>query len=690
ALGTVSSASRTTLPAVLPLSRRLESVFCARVEELPGTTRHLLLLAVLDGTGDLAVLESVDDRVVKLEDLSPAEHARLVAVDRQTGRLTFQHPLIRAAIVAVATKDELRAAHRFLARQREGDRGRQAWHLAEAAIGPDEQIAELLADVARATLRRGDATGAVIQLLRSADLSPAVGDRSSRLAEAAYIGATVLGDLREVLKRLEAVRHATPERSGRLEMVLADAYSLIIGAGDVNSAHRMLVRAIDELETPDDAHSRPLIEALYVLLLSCFYSGRVECWESVHIAVDRLRPTPPRLLAILRETRGDAARVSRSVLDRLDEAVASLDSETSPVRIVRVGVAASYVDRLSDCRAALTRVAQDGRDGGAITSAIEAMFLLGNDGFWSGDWDESSRLCAEALDLCAANGYGLVAPGRLYTSLIAAAQGEFEGALAGAAEMESWAAPRQVEAVRFFACHVRALAALGRGDFETAYQNAAAISAAGEFASHVPHALWVIWELVESATRTGRTAEATRHVAAIEAAGIATISARLAMIAGAAAALCAPDGEAQARYEAALGLPHVARWPFDEARIRLSFGERLRRMKATGQARRQLSAALGTFERLGSRPWADRARTELRATGLAVGRSEPNGVASLTPQQHEIAILAAAGLTNKQIGERLFLSPRTVSTHLHQLFPKLAITSRAELRDVLDDSPTEQ
>jgi DNA-binding NarL/FixJ family response regulator len=137
-------------------------------------------------------------------------------------------------------------------------------------------------------------------------------------------------------------------------------------------------------------------------------------------------------------------------------------------------------------------------------------------------------------------------------------------------------------------------------------------------------------------------------------------------------------------------VPGATRWPFDLARIRLAYGERLRRAKATIEARAQLAAALETFERLGAAPWADRARGELRATGLSVGLADLGGVASLTPQQREIAALAAAGLTNKQIGERLFLSPRTVGTHLYQLFPKLGISSRAALRDALRDLPADQ
>ena len=172
-------------------------------------------------------------------------------------------------------------------------------------------------------------------------------------------------------------------------------------------------------------------------------------------------------------------------------------------------------------------------------------------------------------------------------------------------------------------------------------------------------------------------------MAAVRQAGVAAISPRQALISEGAAAIAAPDHEAVALFERALAVPGADRWPFDRARIQLACGERLRRMKATTDARVQLTAALDTFQRLGAVPWAARAGNELRATGLAVGHLADTGPASLTPQQREIATLAAAGLTNKQIGERLYLSPRTVATHLHQLFPKLGVTTRAALRDAL-------
>ncbi len=168
------------------------------------------------------------------------------------------------------------------------------------------------------------------------------------------------------------------------------------------------------------------------------------------------------------------------------------------------------------------------------------------------------------------------------------------------------------------------------------------------------------------------------------------MSSRLALVVGASAAIAAPDDTASELFQAVLALPGIERWQFDLARVRLAYGERLRRRRAMVAARVQLNAALEVFERLRARPWIDHASTELRATGQTKPRAGDNVMDRLTAQEFEIVSLAASGLTNKQIAERLFLSHRTVSGHLHRAFPKLGVTTRAALRDALASIPAEQ
>ncbi len=215
------------LPTVLPLSRRLQSLFASRVSGLPAATRELLLLAVLEDAGDLGVLRDVASGARGIEDLAPAERARLVHIDEQAGRLVFRHPLTRSAVVELSTSDQRRRVHAVLAEQFADRPERRAWHLAEAAVGPDQEVAMLLEQAADATLRRGDAVGAIAALLRAAELSPAGGDRSRRLALAAYFGADVTGDLRDVPRLLEEAHRADPERAGSLVAAVAAAAHLL-------------------------------------------------------------------------------------------------------------------------------------------------------------------------------------------------------------------------------------------------------------------------------------------------------------------------------------------------------------------------------------------------------------------------------------------------------------------------------
>lgn len=672
------------LPRVLPLSRRLWALFAPPVSDLPAPTRYLLLLAVLEGTGDLRLLQAAAAGQPKIKALAPAERARLVHVDEGTGRLAFRHPLTRSAVVELSAIDQRRRAHRALAEHLGDFPERQARHLAEAAIRPDEQVADLLEQAAVRTLRRGDAVGAVAALQRSAELSPQRHDGGRRLARAAYVGADVTGDLSRAPRLLASARQAGPEPGGSLYAAAATAQVLLHQDGDVDTAHRLLAGAVDAGASRYAAGDDSLIDALHTLLVVCWSGGRPELWEPFDVVIARLAPRVPAVLHLCAGIFADPARADARALGRLDTAIGSLCDLTDPVWIVRIGMAAAYVDRLPGCREALWRVVRDGRQGGAVASAIHAMIQLCLEDFRTGQWHEAEHLADEGLRLCAAHGYQFLAWFFRYgQALLAAARGDGDAAQALADEMTRWAAPRRAGVVQHYASHARALAALGRGDFEEAYQHAAAISPAGRLRSHVPHALAAVMDLVEAAVRTGRDAEAAAHVAAVEDAGIAAISPRLALLAAGSAALAAPD-RAAALFEKAVTIPGADRWPFDLARVHLAYGEHLRRARVTSTARVHLSAALTTFQRLGAGPWAVRAGHELRAAGQAASQICGAGSASLTPQELQIARLAAVGLTNRQIGERLLLSHRTVGAHLYQVFPKLGIVSRVELRAALE------
>ena len=678
--------ARAALPSILPLSRRLRALFTTQVSELPAPTRYLLLLAALEDTGDLAVVQAAAAGRREIDDLAPAARAGLVYVQEDTGRLAFRHPLIRSTVLQLSVSEDVRRAHRALAAQL-GDRPeRQAWHLGNAALGPDEEVAGLLERVAREMSRRGDAADAVAALLRSAHLSPRGTDRSQRLAEAACLSVTVTGELPRARRLLADARQAMPGIDRSLYASVAACHLLLNSDGGIDTVHGLLVSAISKMTGPYDAADPALMAWLHTMFMVCSFGGRPELWPPFDEIITSLVPRVPADLDLLVRSYADPVRSAAPALDRLDAAISGLAAEQDHWRILIISSAAVYTDRLAGCRAALQRVASEGRDGSSVLPALSALTLLSLDAFMTGGWDEARRLAGECLDAAQAHGLPLRAwMAHDLRALVAAARGDYDAVRELTGQMIRWAVPRGIVQAQLAAHQAGSLAALGRGDFEEAYQEAAAISPPGILASHVPYALRVPMDLVEAAVRTGRHREAAAHVAAMRQAGLGRISPRLTMLTSASAALTAPAGQAGQLFAAALAVPGADRWPFDRARVQLAYGEQLRRVRASTEARTHLSAALTTFEALGARPWALRAGHELRATRLAAARAEGQGAVMLTAQEHQVATLAAAGLTNKQIGERLYLSHRTVAAHLYQIFPRLGITSRAALRDALTD-----
>ena len=255
------------LAAALPLSARLQELFRARVADLPDATRRLLLLAALDGTGELRVLESATQGR-GLVDLEPAEHGRLVHIDPDSSRLRFRHPLTRAAIVEFATLQERREVHRLIAGMVTDNPERQARHLADAANGPDEAVAVRLEDAGRRMARRGDGHGAVAVMVRAAALSQETAGRSRRLAEAAFVGVNLTWDLAQAAELLADARRAAPEIVSPLPAVAATAFLYLNGDGDVDAALRLLVDAVERLSGELDATDEDVVALLSQLHLA--------------------------------------------------------------------------------------------------------------------------------------------------------------------------------------------------------------------------------------------------------------------------------------------------------------------------------------------------------------------------------------------------------------------------------------
>ena len=491
------------LPSVLPLGRRLQALFAAQAGELPDRARRMLLFAALDGTGDLHVLRAAGESWAA--DLAPAEQARLVSIEEGTGRLAFRHPLVRSAVVGLASDADRRQAHRALAEQFADRPERRAWHLSEAAAGPDEPVAVMLEAAAAQVLRRGDAAGAVSALLRAAELSPARPDRSRRLAYAALVSASVTMEVSTVAPLLGDARQAGPEPGTSLLAAATTAFMLLNGDGDVITAHRLITQAIEDQSGPGPKGPTGIFEAISTLFILSAFAARPELWASFHAAVRRFAADLPAELYLLDQTFADPARTAAAVLPQVDAAIASLRGETDHLRILMISSTAHFTDRQPGCREALWRVVREVRESSAVTPLITALEHLSLDSWLTGQWDQAEEQAGECLELCLAHGYLLQTwTIRYRQALLAAARGAYDDADALTAKMTELAVPRRIGQAELAAHHVWSVAALGRGDFAVAYQHAAAISPAGVLASHVGHALWVLLDLVEAAVRTGR------------------------------------------------------------------------------------------------------------------------------------------------------------------------------------------
>ena len=557
-----------------------------------------------------------------------------------------------------------------------------------AADRGDEAIARSVHAGATERLRRGDVRGALTRLRRAADLTPAGPMRGRRLARVAYLGADVAGDLAGVHSLLAAALGTDPRADTSLPTLVAAAAWHLHRDGDLDTSHRLLVEALTSVARGLAVHDpdEDVDDALHLLWTVCAVGGRAELWAPFHRIVARLGPRVPDTLELWARGPDGEVDAPAPVVDRVLAAVDGLDDERDPRRIVRVAVAAAHLDRAGSCRDALCRVVRDGRRGGAVRSGTDALVILALDAFHGGRWEVAEDLAGEALVRCTDRGHPLpAATARWCLALLAAARGDAAAVRTLTDRMTGWGVPRGARRVVAHAAQARTLAALGRGDFEDAHRESTALGPPGSGEPGGGSAFRPTLDRVEAAVRTHRAAEALAHVAAARRGTEA--APRLALITAGSAAMAAPDDRAGALYAAALALPDVERWPFDLARIRLAHGEHLRRARATTAAREQLSRALDAFGDLGAQPWVARAATELRAAGHDRGRAgqrPPAGRASLTAQELAVAELAASGMTNRQIADRLGVSRRTVDAHLYRVFPKLRISGRAALRDALD------
>ena len=572
------------LPETLPLTERLQSMFATRIKPLAAPARDLLLLASLDGTGDWNVLRAASGDPA-LAQLAPAEDAGLLTLSDDDHRLVFRHPLTRSAVVALATPAERRDAHRRLGDALTGYPDRQAWHFGEAAIAPDAHIAELLEHAARRATARGD-SDAVAWLFKAADLSPDRSDRSRRLTEAAYLGAFRTGDDGTLSPLLASVRELEPGSDEALHTVGTAAYFMLLGDGDVHTAFRLLRDAIDAVAPVKRDDVMALTTALDLLAYVCRLAARSDYSDDYQRLLVRLEPVVPPRFRLWANALLDPVRTVRPALDDIDAAIATIDEFDDPVEVLGLATIAMYTDRLARVRPALERVAASDAGGASIRIAIAAKGVAWMAQFRAGDWAEARAMSRAARQLDEHHERLLWALHFAHLDgLMAALTGDDDTVARSTARLLATADAQDARLWRLYARHVLVFAAASRADFDAVYRHATAIGSAGTFPEQSPIALWVFFELVDAAVRTGRLIEARRHVAAANELRIAEISPRLAMFVAAAEALVTADpttaGEQFAR---AVGPDELETWPFDRARVRLVYGEHLRRHRANDDA----------------------------------------------------------------------------------------------------------
>ncbi|MEU5911090.1 AAA family ATPase [Micromonospora sp. NPDC047527] len=667
------------LPGTGP-ARDVRALYAARVARLPSRTRELLLLAALEGSGDIWVLEAASGPE-GLDGFDAAERDDLIIAAADARTLRFRHPLVRSAVVEAATLDQRRSAHQRLADALVDQPERRADHLSMTTAAPDESIAQIVEDSAHSSMRRGDVLGAVARLRRAAALSSDRVAGSRRLAHAAYIGASVAGHLALSHQIMAELRAKTP--TDRSLPAAAAAGWLCLMDGDVVTAHRLLVDAIERNTVDSCPNLDELTPPLLTLTLVCQYSGRADYWVPLRKLVATLPDVPASSPISLVRILEDPGSIPDALLRDLDEGLAQLDEVTDADVINRIALAASNLDRLACWRKPLARVVADARDTGTLGGALPVMIMSALADLYAGHWDDSQTTADEIREVGHETGHHIFGHvGDYIAGLIAAHRGDSHACQAHCTALLDWAASRGLGRLEHWAHHALARAALGSSDFESAFVHASAITVPGVLSPFSIEALWSALDLTEAALYSGRAEDALRHAAAMRDAQVSRISPRFALLTAAMTAMTSAPEDAPALFEEALALAGIDQWPFEVARVNLAYGERLRRLGHSREARVQLSTARQSFERLGAAPWTARATAELRATGMTRVPRGHTGV-GLTPQELEVARLAASGLSNPQIAARLVLSPRTVSTHLYRVFPKLGITSRAALRDAL-------
>jgi DNA-binding CsgD family transcriptional regulator len=668
------------LPLPLPISDRLESHYLRQVRELPAEAQTLLLLAAADMSGDAVVLRNAADVLALPATATDVPLARGLLELRP--RVAFRHPLIRSAVYGGATGHERREVHRALAAASEGDPSRRAWHLAHAAVGPDESLAAEIERAGRLAHDHGRYGTEAAFLRLAAELTPDPSRRAERFLVAAqaslvvgstHAAAALLGQARPDLSSPLMQAHAQ-----RLDAAL-HSYAL---PGDTPRPLLDAARALEQLDPrlARDTYLQAIEASLVSAQLTRGTTPRA-------IAMAALNGPPratsePTTEDLLLE--GFATRVAVGYVEAvptLQEAIRRLRTEDldapafSRSSVLSANAGADLWDA-DGYGAMLHRMEARERERGALDSLRITLGGLGHYEMWAGHFDRAELRHSEASDIASVLGESSAVWETLKVELFA-----WQGRDAETRSIVSLLSGElAVASGGGVAVNLALIAAtildLAQGHYADALEHAWKL-----YEEDVPpHGSQALAEIVEAGVRSGNGDAAAAALARLteraEASGTPWALGLLAR----SQALVAEDDAAEALYRDAVARLGSTPNATDLARAHLLYGEWLRRQKRRQDARDSLRQAHDMFVAMGARAFAERAHGELAATGETSRRRSVETRDDLTPQEQQVARLAADGATNREIGAQLFISSATVDYHLRKIYRKLGVTSRRELR----------
>ena len=673
------------LPPLIPIESQIEQSFWQRIETLPAETRRLLLVAAAEPFGDVSLLWRAASRLgLGPETAAPAEAAGLV---RLGALVRFRHPLVRSAIYKAAALPDRQEVHGVLAESLDAeiDPDRRAWHRAQAAPGPDEDVAmELERSADRAQARGGVAATAAF-LERAAGLTQDPARRAQRAIDAAQAKLQA-GAFEPAAALLAMAESGALDELGRARIDLLRG-ELAFAQNRGRDAPPLLLSAAHRLEPLDVSLAR---ETYLEALSAAIFAGHLARGQGLQEIAEAARRAPPV----------PSPRVPDVLLDAL--AVRFTDGYAASVPIVARAVQAACEETTSDQKALrwlwmasttpsdlwdderwyllASRHVTISREAGALSELPLALNSCVYPLLFAGELASATALVEEARTVSEATGGNLAPYGAL---ALAAWRGREQEARTLIDTAMNEAASRG-EGMGVTMTHwANAVLCNGLGQYDDA------VLAAQQAAGHqqeltVPR--WGLAELVEAASHSGapelasdaleQLSETTRASGTNWALGIEARS----------RALLAEGGAVEELHRESIKRLELTRFRAELARSQLLYGEWLRRTNRRVDAREQLRAAHDTFSFIGAEAFAERARRELLATGETARRRVVDlRDSSLTPQEAQIARLARDGHSNPEIGGQLFISPRTVQYHLRKVFTKLEISSRSQLARIPSD-----